>query len=124
MEPTSRERTARRTWTLKRTVHDTAKPRSGEPYDYSYKLPRTVAIPGWFRAHGFLVLDTGHLVIGLNIWLADEDGGMAGWRLGLGPFHWEVLCGRLYSKRALARLRARRLVTEAEEHLKWEAERA
>lgn len=114
---------ARRSWTLTRTVHDVAKPRDGEPYEYSYKVPRALVISGVFRATGSLVFDTDNLVIGLQVWLRDDDDGMAGWRLGIGPIQWEVLCGRLYTKRAVARRRARQLVVETEEHLEWEASR-
>jgi len=107
----------RHTWTLKRTVHDTAHPRDGEPYAYSYNVPRTVRIPGLVTAHGQLVLDTEHLVFGAQIWLRDDDDGMAGFRVGIGPLQWEVLCARLYTRRAVIRRRARDLVAETEKYL-------
>lgn len=105
----------RRSWTLQRTVHDVTK--SGRCY--TYRVPRVLRIPGVCTLQGAFVLDTSYVVLGFTAWRADvDDGGSAGFRVGVGLICWEVYVGRLLSRRAVERRAAADLIEQTEQHLR------
>lgn len=104
---------------MHRTVHDTKRggDHDGEPY--TYRVPRVLRIRGVCALHGAFEFDTTFVLVGFSAWRADPDeGGSAGFRLGVGPVCWVVYVGRLYSKAAVRRRLAAELVEQTERHLR------